>query len=197
MYIISIPTPLQKWSQDYYFPTSPMEVSCLMSSYCFCNAQLFINPNPTPKTAFFQKEINPNPDHTFYWHPFEFVHFFMYTHPTLLPISTLFLGILLFDAFENVYYFLLHIMMSAAISICHFSCVCLEKYCHLREGIFYFLFASPPKGGEGWTLTLTLNNPYLTLTLTLKLHDLKKKDRLRLRPRVFLTPNWNSIYTIT
>ena len=82
-----------------------MEVSCLMSSYCFCNAQLFINPNPNPETGFFKKKTNPNPDHTFYWHPFKFVPFFMHTHPTPLPIPTLFLGILLFDAFENVYIF--------------------------------------------------------------------------------------------
>ena len=35
--------------------------------------------------------------------------------------------------------------MSAAIIICHFNCVHLEKYCHLGEGTFYFLLApSPP-----------------------------------------------------
>ena len=102
-------------------------------------------PNPNPETAFFQKKTKPNPNHTFYWHPFEFVHFLMHTHPTLLPIPTLLLSILLFDAFENVYYFVLHIMMAGAISICPFNCVCLEKYCHLGEGTFHFLSApSPP-----------------------------------------------------
>ena len=102
-------------------------------------------PNPNPETAFFQKKkTNPNPNHTFYWHLFEFVHFLMHTHPTQLPISTLFLSILLFDAFENVYYFLLHIMMAGAISICPFNYVCLEKYCHLGEGTFHFLSASSP-----------------------------------------------------
>ena len=51
-----------KWSHYYYFLTSLMEVSCLMSSYCFCNAQLFItNPNPNPETAFFQKSDKPQP----------------------------------------------------------------------------------------------------------------------------------------
>ena len=114
-----------KWSHYYCFLTSLMEVSCLMSSYCFCNAQLFIkNPNPNPETAFFQKSDKPQPTP---------------------PHPTLFLGILLFEAFENAYYFLLHIIMSAAISICHFNCVRLEKYCHLEEGTFYLLFApSPP-----------------------------------------------------
>ena len=48
-------------------------------------------PNPNPETAFFQKKkTNPNPNHTFYWHLFEFVHFLMHTHPTQLPIPTLF-----------------------------------------------------------------------------------------------------------
>ena len=99
----------------------------------------------TLKQHSFKNQTNPNPVNTFYWHPFEFVHFFMHTHPTPLPIPTLFLGILLFDEFENVYYFLLHIIMSTAISICHFRSVCwLEKYCHLGEGIFYFLFAPNP-----------------------------------------------------
>ena len=40
-------------------------------------------PNPNPETAFFQKKTKPNPNHTFYWHPFEFVHFLMHTHPAL------------------------------------------------------------------------------------------------------------------
>ena len=84
-----------------------MEVSCLTSSYCFCNVQLFINPNPNPETAFFQKH-KPQP-----WpHSLEPNHVW-------------------------------------------------------------------GKGGEEWTLTITLNNPYLTLTLTLtltlKLPDSKKK----------------------
>ena len=68
----------------------------------------------------------------------------MHTHPTQLPIPTLFLNILLFDAFENVSYFLLHIMMAGAISICPFNFVCLVKYCHLGEGTFHFLSAPSP-----------------------------------------------------
>ena len=118
-------------------------MSCLTSSYCFCDVQLFINPNPNPETAFFQKH-KPQPWPHSLLTPFKFVPFFMHTHPTPLPIPSLFLGILLFDAFENVYYFLLHIMMSAAIIICHFNCVCLEKYRHLEEGTFCFLFAPHP-----------------------------------------------------
>ena len=113
-----------------------MELSCLMSSTLTLTLK---------QHSFKKKKTNPNPNHTFYWHLFEFVHFLMHTHPTQLPIPTLFLSILLFDAFENVYYFLLHIMMAGAISIWHFNCVCLEKYCHLGEGTFHFLSApSPP-----------------------------------------------------
>ena len=100
----------------------------------------------TVKQHSFKHQTNSNPVNTFYWHPFEFVHFFMHTlpHPASHPHPALFLGILLFDAFENVYYFVLHIIMSAAISICHFNCVRLEKYCHLGEGTFYLLFAPTP-----------------------------------------------------
>ena len=126
-----------------------MEVSCLMSSYCFCNAQLFItnpNPNPNPETVFFQKSDKPQPRQHVLQTPIwmcAFLHAYS-PHPASHPHPALFLG-MLFDAFENVYYFLLHIIMSAAISICHFNCVRLEKFCHLGEGTLYFLFApSPP-----------------------------------------------------
>ena len=89
------------------YTASPMEVSCLKSSYRFCNAQLFMNPNPKPETAFFQKEDKPQPHvlltpiwicaflHAYSSHPASHPH----------PVS----GHLLFDSFENVYYFLLHI----------------------------------------------------------------------------------------
>ena len=149
---------LQKWSHYYYFLTSPMEVSCLMSSYYFCNAQLFItnpNPNPDPETAFFQKSDKSQPRQHVLLTPIwicPFLHAYS-PHPASHPHSALFLGILLFDAFENVSYFLLHIFMSAAISICHFNCVRLEKYCHLGEGTFYILFAPLPPSGwvsEKW-----------------------------------------------
>ena len=43
----------------------------------------------TLKQHSFKNQTNPNPVNTFYWHPFEFVHFFMHTHPTPLPIPTL------------------------------------------------------------------------------------------------------------
>ena len=136
-----------KWSHYYYFLTSLMKVSCLMSSYCFCNAQLFItNPNPNPETAFFQKSDKPQPRQHVLLTPIwicAFLHAYL-PHPASHPHPALFLGILLFDAFENVYYFVLHIIMSAAISICHFNCVRLEKYCHLGEGTFYLLFAPTP-----------------------------------------------------
>ena len=36
----------------------------------------------TLKQHSFKNQTNPNPVNTFYWHPFEFVHFFMHTHPT-------------------------------------------------------------------------------------------------------------------
>ena len=28
-----------------------------------------VNPNPYPKTAFFKKKIDPDPNPSFYWHP--------------------------------------------------------------------------------------------------------------------------------
>ena len=122
-----------------------MEVSCLMSSYCFCNAQLFIT-NPNPETAFFQKSDKPQRRQHVLLTPIwicAFLHAYS-PHPASHPHPALFLGILLFEAFENVYYFVLHIMMAAAISICHFNCVRLEKYCHLEEGTFYFYLHPAP-----------------------------------------------------
>ena len=43
----------------------------------------------TLKQHSFKNQTNPNPINTFHWHPFEFVHFFMHTYPTPLPIPTL------------------------------------------------------------------------------------------------------------
>ena len=43
----------------------------------------------TLKQHSFKNQTNPNPVNMFYWHPFEFVHFLMHTHLTLLPIPTL------------------------------------------------------------------------------------------------------------
>ena len=77
-----------------FFLTSLMEVSCLMSSYCFCNAQLFItnpNPNPNPETAFFQKSDKPQPRQHVLLTPIwicAFLHAYS-PHPTPLPIPTL------------------------------------------------------------------------------------------------------------
>ena len=142
------PTKMVSWLLLPHLPDGL--VSCLMSSYCFCNAQLFItnpNPNPNPETAFFQKSDKPQPRQHVLLTPIwicAFLHAYL-PHPTSHPHPALFLGIfLLSDAFENVYYFVLPIIMSAAISICHFNWVRLEKYCHLGEGTFYFLFALNP-----------------------------------------------------
>ena len=120
------PTKMVSWLLLPHLPDGL--VSCLMSSYCFCNAQLFItnpNPNPNPETAFFQKSDKPQPRQHVLLTPIwicAFLHAYL-PHPASHPHPALFLGILLFEAFENVYYFVLHIMMSAAISICHFNCV--------------------------------------------------------------------------
>ena len=163
-----------------------MEVSCLMSSYCFCNAQLFIT-NPNPETAFFQKSDKPQPCQHVLLTPIwicAFLHAYS-PHPTSHPHPALFLGILLFEAFSNAYYFLLHIMMSAAISICHFNCVRLEKYCHLGEGTFYFLFAPSPPPPSPHSLPPSLRVSFWIVGLR---YYLDPSDRVRLRPRVFLTP---------
>ena len=78
----------------------------------FCNyAQLFINPNPNPETAFFQKRQTLTPTTRFNDTHLNLCISSCILTLTPLPIPTLFLGILLFDAFENVYYFLLHIIM--------------------------------------------------------------------------------------
>ena len=49
----------------------------------------FLSRTLTLKQHSFKNQTNPNPVNMFYWHPFEFVHFFMHTHPTPLPIPTL------------------------------------------------------------------------------------------------------------
>ena len=110
------------------------------------NAQLFVT-NPNPETPFFhKKKTNPKPDRTFYWHPFEFVHFFMHTHPTPLPIPTLpcfWAYFALWCIWNCLLSSASYIMMSGAISVCHFNCVHLEKYCHLGEGTFFDLHPPP------------------------------------------------------
>ena len=172
-----------------------MEVSCLMSSTLTL----------TLKQHSFKKKTNPNPNHTFYWHPFEFIHFLMHTHPTQLPIPTLFLSILLFDAFENVYYFLLHIIMSAAISICHFNCVCLEKYCHLGEGTFHFLSAPSPLPPfpslppslrvSFWKVGLRCNLDPSDISFKIKvMHQVLTKN-LGFRPQPCLRKGWRGMDT--
>ena len=96
--------------------------------------------------SFTKKKTNPNPDHTFYWHPFEFVHFFMHTHPTPLPIPTLpcfWAYFSLWCIWNCLLSSASYIMMSGAISVCHFNCVRLERYCHLGEGTF-FIYTHPP-----------------------------------------------------
>ena len=122
-----------KWSHYYCFLTSLMEVSCLMSSYCFCNAQLFItNPNPNPETAFFQKSDKPQPRQHVLLTPIwicAFLHAYS-PHPTL-PCFWAFCSLMHLKMF--IINFLLHIMMAGAISICPFNCVRLEKYCHLGD----------------------------------------------------------------
>ena len=136
------PTKMVSWLLLPHLPNGGF-----LSSYPFCNAQLFINPNPNPETAFFQKKTNANPDHTFYWPPFKFVHFFMHTHPTPLLIPTL-RCFWAYFALWCIWNCLLssasYIMMSGAISVCHFNCVRLEKYCHLREGTFFICTHPPP-----------------------------------------------------
>ena len=160
----------------------------------------------------------------------------MHTHPTPLPVPTLFLGILLFDSFENVYYFLLHILWCQLQWVSAISIVfVLKRTVTLKRGlsIFYLLHPiSPPtppppppplppsltvsfwkvglryhlgpsdisfklkscnncwqkikgsdpshvwgKGGEGWTLTLTL-----------KLHDFKKRTDSDSSPAFYWHP---------
>ena len=45
------PTKMVSWLLLPHLPNGGF-----LSSYPFCNAQLFINPNPNPETAFFQKK---------------------------------------------------------------------------------------------------------------------------------------------
>ena len=96
--------------------------------------------NPNPETAFFQKSDKPQPRQHVLLTPI-WICAFLHAY---LPHPDLFLGICSLMHLKMFSYFVLHIIMSSAISICHFNCVRLEKYCHLGEGTFYFLFAPTP-----------------------------------------------------
>ena len=116
----------------------------------------FLSRNPNPETPFFhKKKTNPKSDRTFYWHPFEFVHFFMHTHPTPLPIPTRPVSghILLFDAFETVYYLLLHISWFQVQYVSAISIVfVLKSTVTLERGHFFYLHppCSPSLPPSGW-----------------------------------------------
>ena len=114
--------------------SSPPRWRCLAG-----NAQLFIT-NPNPETAFFHKK-RQTPTPTTH---FTDTHLNLCISSCILapphspslpcPVSG---HILLFDASAS------YIMISGAISVCHFNCVRLEKYCHLGEGTF-FTYTHPP-----------------------------------------------------
>ena len=111
----------------------------------FCNAQLFINPNPNPETAFFQKKDRPQPRPHVLMTPIwicAFLHVYS-PHPASHPhpVSG---HLALWCIWKCLLFSASYIMMSAAINICHFNCVSLEKYCQLWEGTFHFFSAPKP-----------------------------------------------------
>ena len=155
----------------------------------------------TLKQHSFKNQTNPNPVNMFYWHPFEFVHFFMHTHPTLLPIPTL----------PCFWAFALWCIWKCLLFCASYHDVSCNKYlpfrlcsswkvCHLGEGTFYFSLAPSPPAPPPPTPSLPPSLPPSLRVSFWKVglrYYLDPSDRVRLRPRVFLTPIWNSIYTIT
>ena len=164
-----------------------MEVSCLMSSYCFCNAQLFImNPNPNRETAFFQTSDKLQPrQHVLYWHPFEFVHFFMHTYPTPLPIPTL----------PCFWAFALWCIWKCLLFSASYHDVSCNKYLPFqlrsswkvlspwRGDILFFICTHPPHPHPRLSPSLRVSFWIVGLR-----YYLDPSDRVRLWPRVFLTP---------
>ena len=160
-----------------------MEVSCLMSSTLTLTLKQHSFKNPT----------NPNPVNTFYWHPFEFVHFFMHTHPTPphspsppCPVSG---------------HFALWCIWKCLLFCASYHDVICNKYLLFqlcsswkvlspwRGDILFFICTQPPL-----QLHPPPPPPRLPPSLTVSFWNvglryyLDPSDRVRLRPRVFLTP---------
>ena len=163
-----------------------MEVSCLMSSYCFCNAQLFIT-NPNPETAFFQKSDKPQPCQHVLLTPIwicAFLHAYS-PHPTPHPHPALFLGI---------FFSLMHLKLFIIFCFIYhdFRCnKCLPfQLCSSwkvlspwRGDILFFICTHPPP--TRLPLPPSLRVSFWIVGLR---YYLDPSDRVRLRPRVFLTP---------
>ena len=102
-------------------------------------------PNPNPETAFFQKKDKPQPQPHVLLTPIWICAFLnaysphSASHPH--PVSEHFA---LWCIWKCLLFSASYIMMSAAINICHFNCVSLEKYCQLWEGTFHFFSAPKP-----------------------------------------------------
>ena len=164
-----------------------MEVSCLMSSYCFCNAQLFItNPNPNPETAFFQKSDKPQPRQHVLLTPiwiWAFLHAYS-PHPTL-PCFWAFCSLMHLKMF--IINFLLHIMMAGAISIyLPFQlCSSWKVLSPWRGDILFFICTHTPPPHPSPRLPPSLRVSFWKVGLR---YFLDPSDRVRLRPLVFLTP---------
>ena len=174
-----------------------MEVSCLMSSYCFCNAQLFItNPNPNPETAFFQKSDKPQPRQHVLLTPIwicAFLHAYS-PHPTPLPIPTLpcFWAFALWCIWKCLLFCASYHYVSCNKYLPFQLCSSWKVPSPWRGDILFFIFTHPPP--TRLPLPPSLRVSFWIVGLR---YYLDPSDRVRLRPRVFLTPIWNSIYTIT
>ena len=130
----------------------------------------------TLKQHSFKNQTNPNPVNTLYWHPFEFVHFFMHTYPTL----------------PCFWAFALWCIWKCLLFCASYHYVICNKYLPFqlcsswkvlppwRGDILFFICTQPPT-----PLPPSLRVSFWKVGLR---YYLDPSDRVRLRSRVFLTP---------
>ena len=148
----------------------------------------------TLKQHSFKNQTNPNPINTFHWHPFEFVHFFMHTYPTPLPIPTLpcFWAFALWCIWKCLLFSASYHDGRCNKYLPFQLCLSWKVLSPWRGDILFFICTHPPP--TRLPLPPSLRVSFWIVGLR---YYLDPSDRVRLRPRVFLTPIWNSIYTIT
>ena len=151
----------------------------------FLSRTLTLTLTLTLKQHSFKNQTNPNPVNTFYWHPFEFVHFFMHTYPTPLPIPTLpcFWAFALWCIWKCLLFCAWYHYVSCNKYLPFQLCSSWKVLSPWRGDILFFICTHPPHPHPPLSPSLRVSFWIVGLR-----YYLDPSDRVRLWPRVFLTP---------